>query len=96
MARRMSEAAEQVFPGEVRCMPPSVSTVRLVQLDEGEVGNPVDGDQEMKPALRGLDLGDVDVDVAERVGLELAFASGGPLHVGQPGDAMPLQAAVRR
>ena len=67
-----------------------------MQLNEGELGHPIDGDQEIKPALGGLDFGDVDVEVAERVGLELALAWSGAFELGQPGDAMPLQAAVQR
>ena len=67
-----------------------------MQLNEGELGNPIDGGQEIEPSLGGLDFGDVDVEVAERVGLELALARSGALKFGQTGDAMPLQTAVQR
>jgi hypothetical protein len=44
----------------------------------------------------GVDLGDVDVEEADRVGLE-AGALGLVLpDVGQPGDAVALQGAVQR
>ncbi len=46
----------------------------LVQLDKGEFGDPVAGNQQIEPSLCSLHLGDVDVDAAERIGLELAFA----------------------
>jgi hypothetical protein len=68
----------------------------LMQFDEGEFGHAVDGNQQIEPTLGGLDFGDVDVEVTERVGLEFAFARSGALDFGQPGDAMTLQAAVQR
>ena len=45
----------------------------LVQFDEGEFGDPVDGNQQIELALCGLDFGDVDVEVAKWVSFELAF-----------------------
>jgi len=45
----------------------------LVQLDEGELTGPVDRDEQPQLAFDGLHLGDVDVEVADRVGLELAL-----------------------
>ena len=51
----------------------------LVQVEEGELADPVDGDQQIQPTLSGLDLSDVDVEVAERVGLKLALAWSGAL-----------------
>jgi hypothetical protein len=41
-----------------------------VQLDEGELRGPVNGDQEIELALSGLHLGDVDSDA---VALEAAM-----------------------
>jgi len=38
----------------------------LVQLDEGELAGAVDGHQQVEAALLGPDLGDVDVEVADR------------------------------
>ena len=43
----------------------------LVQLDEGELRSAVDRDEEVELALLGSDLGDVDVEVADRVAPEL-------------------------
>jgi hypothetical protein len=40
------------------------------ELSEGEFAGPVDGHEEEELSLRGLDLGDVDVEEADRVWLE--------------------------
>src|SRR5690606_11166304 len=44
----------------------------LVQLDERELAGAINGHQQVEAALLGADLGDVDVEVAERIALELA------------------------
>ena len=62
---------------------------------EGELRGPIDGDKEIEPALRGAYFGDVDVAVADRVGLELALYALAVLDVRQPRDAVPLQAAMQ-
>jgi hypothetical protein len=41
---------------------------RLHQLDEGELAGAVDGDEEIELAFGGLNLSDVDVEEADRVG----------------------------
>ena len=38
----------------------------LVQFDVDELGDAIDCHQQIEPALCGLDLGDIDVEVAER------------------------------
>lgn len=43
----------------------------LHELDERELARAVDADIEMKLAFGGSDFGDVDVEVADRIGLEL-------------------------
>lgn len=68
----------------------------LVQLGEGELRGPIDGDEEVEPALRGAYFGDVDVEVANRIGLELTPHALAVLDIREPGDAVPLQAAVQR
>ena len=68
----------------------------LVQFDEGEFGDPVDGNQQIELALCGLDFGDVDVEVAKWVSFELAFGRDGAFDVRQSGDVVSLQAAVQR
>ena len=42
------------------------------ELSDRELGGAVDGDEEIELALRGLHFGDVDVEEADRIGLELA------------------------
>ena len=54
-----------------------------VQLGEGELGGPVDGDEEVEAAFLGADLSDVDVEVAGRIGLELALARLVTFDIGQ-------------
>ena len=67
-----------------------------MQLDERELGGPVDGHEEVKLTLLGSNLGDVDVEEAERIGLELPLGGLLTLDAGQPGYAMPLQTTVQR
>ena len=43
----------------------------LVQFDESELRGSVDRDDEIELALRGSNLGDVYMEIADRVGLEL-------------------------
>ena len=66
-----------------------------MQLDEGELGRVVDGDEHVKLSLLGADFGDVDVDVADWVGLEAFLGGLLAIGVGQAGDAMALQAAMQ-
>lgn len=68
----------------------------FMHLDEGELGGPVNGDEEVKLALLGADLGNVDVEVADRVGFELLAPGSVAIDIGKPGDAVPLQAAMQR
>ena len=61
-------------------------------------------DEQPQLALLGADLGDVrrtpwfdvDVEVADRVGLEALLVRLLALGLGQAGDAVPLQATVQR
>ena len=78
---------------EVSC---DASCGLFVQLYEGKLGDPVDCNQQVESTLSCLDLGNIDVEITEGVGLELALARSGGLDIGQSGDAMPLQAAVQR
>jgi hypothetical protein len=68
----------------------------LVQLDEGELGRAINRDQEVEAPFLGTDLGDVDVEIAKRVALELALVGRVALDRRQLRDAVPLQAAVQR
>ena len=64
-------------------------------LDEGELAGPVDCYIQIELALGGSDLGDVDVEVADRVALELAPGRFVALDLGQAADAVSLKAAVQ-
>jgi hypothetical protein len=68
----------------------------LVQLDEGELGRAINGYQQVETALLGTDLGDVDVEVAERVALELAPDGRVAFDLRQLRDAVALETAVQR
>lgn len=66
----------------------------LVQLDKRKLGDAVDRDQEVEPTFCGLDFGNIDVEIALRVGFEFASDGGGALETRQSGDAVSLEAAV--
>ena len=66
------------------------------QLSDGELAGAVDGDEQVELAFGGLHLGDVDMEEADRVALELLLVGLVALDSGKPRDAMPLQAAMQR
>lgn len=45
----------------------------LMQLDEGELRCPVDGDEHVQLAFFGAHLGDIDMEVTDRIALEAGF-----------------------
>ena len=49
----------------------------------------------MELAFLGPDLGDVDVEVADRIGLELLLRRLVAFDIGQAADAVALQTAVQ-
>jgi len=55
----------------------------LMQFDKGELRCSIDGDEEMQLALFGAHFGDVDVEVADRIGFELALDAFAIFHVRQ-------------
>src|ERR1700690_4396114 len=67
----------------------------LMQFDEGELRRPVDGDDEMERALSGSDLGEVDMEIADRIGLELTLGRSLAFDLRQPGDLVALQTPVK-
>ena len=69
---------------------------RLAEFDKGELRGPVDGDEEVEFAFGGSNLGNIDMEIADRIGLELSLGRGFPFNLGQPRDSMALQAAVQR
>ena len=66
----------------------------IVELDVGELGNPVDGEEHDELAVAVAQLAAVDVDVADLAGLE-QFALLFGLLDRRPGDAVALQASVQ-
>ncbi len=64
-------------------------------MDDGKFAGAIDGDVEVKLALGSLDFGDVDVDVADRIGFELLPYRLVASDLRQPRDAMTLQAAMQ-
>ena len=79
------ESAEEVAGDAARGL--------LVQLGEGELRRPVDGNEEVEPAFLRPDLGNIDVEVADRVALELGAPRLVTVRVRQSADAMALEAA---
>ncbi len=68
----------------------------FVHLDEGELRGSVDGDQEIELTLFGTHLGDIDMEVADRIDLELLAPGTITVPIGKSGDAVPFEAAVQR
>src|SRR3954453_9373146 len=68
----------------------------LRQLHEGELGCAVDRDQPVELALLGSDFREVDVEVADRVALELGASRLVAVGAGQAREAVALQAPVPR
>lgn len=66
-----------------------------VKLDEGELAGPIDGDEHVELALRGLYLGDVGVEEADRVALELRFDWLLAFDLRQAADPVTLQATMQ-
>jgi hypothetical protein len=60
------------------------------QLDEGELAGAVDGHEQVELALSGLHLGDVEVEKADGISLELGLGLLVALDLGQARDAVAL------
>lgn len=63
--------------------------------DEGEFAGLVDRHIEIELAFGGAYFGNVDVELVDRVGLELALRLLVTCYLGQPADSMALQAAMQ-
>jgi hypothetical protein len=81
------QAAQEVSCGATRHF--------LMQLDKGGLRRSVDGDKQVELALRGSNLGDADMKIADSIGLEFAFGGGFTFHLGQPRDPVALQTPVK-
>ena len=67
-----------------------------MELNEGELGRAVDGDEQVEPPFRRVDLSQIDVKVAERIGLEARAFGLVAVDFRQPADAVALEAAMKR
>ena len=65
-----------------------------VHLDEGELRRSVDGDEQVELALRSSNFGEVDMKIADWIGLEFAFGRGYAFDLRQPRDPVALQTPV--
>jgi len=65
------------------------------QLYERELAGAINGNLEIELAFSGLNLSNVDMEIADRVSLELLPVDLVALHLRQPRDTMALQAAMQ-
>jgi len=77
-------------------LPGCLSVSCCNELSDGELGRPVDADEQVELSFCGLHLGDVDVEEPDGVALELLPLGLVTLDIRQPRDAMALKAAVQR
>jgi hypothetical protein len=61
-----------------------------MKLDEGELAGPIDGEEQTEPTLRDLNLGKVDMNVANRVTLEPGLRRLLDVDLGQPSHPWTL------
>ena len=66
------------------------------QLCKGELRRAVYGDEKIKLSFRRLHFGDVDVEKADRIGLELLLRGLVAFDLRQPADPVSLQTAMQR
>ncbi len=67
----------------------------FVQFDEGKLGYAVDRHEQVELALGSPNLGDVDMEVADRVAFELPLCGCLAFDLRQLRDAMALKAAMQ-
>ena len=67
-----------------------------MQLNKGKLARAVDGHEQVQLALFGADLRDVDVEVADQVGLEARGLGFVAVDIRQAADAVTLQTAMQR
>jgi hypothetical protein len=73
-----------------RCVVPLCSDLDhagQAEFGKGKLRSAIDGDEEVESAFFGPDLGDVDVEEADRVGLEFFLGCFFAFDFGQPGAA---------
>ena len=67
-----------------------------MQFHKRELGRAVNGCEEIQLAFSRLNLSNINVKVAERIGLERLLGGLVAIDLGQSADVMPLQTAVQR
>jgi hypothetical protein len=66
-----------------------------VQFGEGELRSSVDCHEEIQPSFLRTDLSDIDVEVADGIGLELTLLGFAIFNIRQPRDTVALEAAMQ-
>lgn len=79
---------------EEGCGRPAVRSAH--EFDEGKFAGSVYGNIEMQLAFRGMNFGQIDVEVADWIALEFPFCGLVALDIRQPADPMPLQTSMQR
>ena len=82
------QGAEKVTGDPSRCLPN--------QLGKREFGCSVNGYEEIEPTLCGLYFGDIDMEITDRIGLELPLRWLVAVDIRQAADAVALQAPMQR
>ncbi len=77
-------------------LPGRLSVSCCDELSDGELGRPVDADEQVKFPFASLHLRDIDVKEADGVARELLPLGLVTLEIWQPRDAMSLQASMQR
>lgn len=84
----LNQIAQELGCGHLACL--------LVPFDIGKLRRSVDGNEEIELAVSGLNLGDIDVKIANRVGFECLLGGLVTFDIWQSGYAVALQAPVQR
>ena len=85
----------QGFEQVLQELPGRLSVSCFNELGDGELGCPVDADEQVELALGSLHLGDVDVEEADGVAFEFLPPGLVAFDIGQARDAMSLQAPMK-
>lgn len=68
----------------------------FLEVGESEFGCPINGNEELELAFGSLNLGNIDVKVADRVGFEFLLRRLVTVDIDQATDAMSLKASMQR
>ena len=84
----LEKIAQKTAGGRCSCL--------LMKFDESELRDAVDGDEHVQLALLSAHFGDIDMEIANRIGLELLLLRLLTLDIHKAADAMTLQASMQR